>query len=82
MNGIRQTEYAQNLLREGFQEFIDTNIKSYPQYHKYKCHFVGSIAYVFSDELKALCEANEIHVGKIIRQPIFDLMQFIASRDA
>lgn len=81
LNGIRQTEYAQNLLKKGFQEFIDTNIKSYPQYHRYKCHFVGSIAYVFSDELKTLCEANEIHVGKIIRQPIFDLMQFIVNRD-
>jgi N-acetylglucosamine kinase-like BadF-type ATPase len=82
LNGIRQTDYAQDLLEKGFQEFIDTNIKSYPQYHRYKCHFVGSIAYVFADELKALCEANGVQVGKIIRQPIFDLMQFIVDRDA
>jgi N-acetylglucosamine kinase-like BadF-type ATPase len=83
LNSIRQTEYVKNLLKKGFQEFIDTNIKSYhQQYHRYKCHFVGSIAYVFADELKAVCEENEVQVGKIIRQPIYDLMQFIVSRDA
>ena len=81
LNKIRTTAYCQDLLARGFQEFIDSDIKSYPQYHRYKCHFVGSIAYVFSDELKRLCEQNEIHLGKIIRQPIYDLLQFIISRD-
>jgi glucosamine kinase len=81
LNGIRTTDYCQALLARGFQEFIDSDIKCFPQYHKYKCHFVGSIAYVFADELKALCAANDIQVGKIIRAPISDLMQFIVSRD-
>ena len=82
LNTIRVTDYCQALLARGFQEFIDSDIKSFPQYHRYKCHFVGSIAYVFADELRALCEKNEIHLGKIIRQPIFDLMQFIVSRES
>jgi glucosamine kinase len=82
MNTIRATEYCQALLTRGFMEFIETDIQSYPQYHKYKCHFVGSIAFVFADELKALCAANGIETGKIIRQPIFDLMQFIISMDS
>ena len=81
LNSIRQTDYCQALLARGFQEFIDSDIKSFPQYHRYKCHFVGSIAFIFADELRALCERNEIHLGKIIRQPIFDLMQFIVSRE-
>src|ERR1700759_1939957 len=67
INKIRDSQYGQELLARGFLEFIETNIKSYPQYHRYKCHFVGSIAYVFSDELTRLCESNEIRVGKIIR---------------
>jgi len=78
---IRDSQYGQELLARGLLEFIETNIKSYPQYHRYKCHFVGSIAYVFSDELKRLCGSNEVKIGKIIRQPIYDLMQFIVSRD-
>ncbi len=81
LNEIRTSEYCQSLLTRGFMEFIETDIQSYPQYHKYKCHFVGSIAYVFADELKALCAANGVQTGKIIKQPIFDLLQFIVSRD-
>jgi glucosamine kinase len=82
MNDIRSTDYCQALLKRGFTEFIETDIQSYPQYHRYKCHFVGSIAFVFADELKALCDTHEIRLGKIIRKPIHDLLQFIVNRDA
>jgi glucosamine kinase len=78
---IKETPYAQNLLRTGLLEFIDTNVKSYPQYHRYKCHFVGSISYVFTDELNAVCKEHGVHVGKIIKQPIHDLLAFILSRE-
>jgi len=82
MHQIRDTDYAREKLHAGFQEFIDTNIKSYPHYNRYKCHFVGSVAYVFADTLTELCKSNNIHVGKIIRQPIYDLMEFILKRNA
>jgi glucosamine kinase len=81
LSQIRSTAYAQSLLRQGLLEFIDTNVKSYPEYHSYKCHFVGSIAYVFADELKVVCKENGVHVGKIIQQPIHDLLKFILKRD-
>jgi glucosamine kinase len=81
LNAIRETAYGQSLLSTGLYAFIETNIKAYPQYHRYKCNFVGSIAYVFSDELKRVCTANGIQIGKIIRQPINDLMEFILSRE-
>lgn len=80
LSAIRETEYGQKLLSAGLTEFIDTNIKSYPHYNKYKCNFVGSIAYVFADELKALCAANGVRTGKIIRQPIYDLLNFILEK--
>jgi len=79
---VRDTAYAQDLIRSGFIEFVNSDIKSYPQFHRYKCHFVGSIAYVFADELKSVCGENGIHVGKIIREPIHDLMEFIVKREA
>jgi len=82
LSEIRTTTYGQTLLNKGLSAFIEINIKSYPQYHRYKCNFVGSIAYVFTDELKRVCVANGIQLGKIIRQPIHDLMEFILSREA
>ena len=81
LSGIRGSDYGQDLIRRGLQEFVDTNVKSYPEYHTFKCHFVGSIAYVFNDELKEVCVENKITIGKIIQQPIHDLMTFILSRE-
>jgi glucosamine kinase len=81
LSEIKSSIYAQNLVHRGLAEFVDTNIKTSSHYHRYKCHFVGSIAYVFADELKAVCDENNIHLGKIIRQPIHDLMTFILSRE-
>ena len=80
LSEIRDTDYAQNLLQSGLLEFIETNIKSYPQYNKYKCNFVGSISYVFADELHALCKTHGVRAGKIIKQPIHDLLQFILEK--
>jgi glucosamine kinase len=80
LSEIRDTPYGKKVLSDGLVEFIDTNIKSYPQYNRYKCNFVGSIAYVFADELTELCKESGVRTGKIIKQPIHDLMQFILGR--
>jgi len=81
LNVIRRTQYGQDLLKRGFLDFIESNIKAYAEYHDHKCHFVGSIAYTFAPELTAQCNANGVHVGKIIKQPIHDLLSFILSRE-
>ena len=78
---IKTTPYGQELLEKGLLEFIDSNIKSYPEYHRYKCHFVGSIAYFFAEELTALCHQHGVKTGKVIKQPINDLMAFILKRN-
>jgi hypothetical protein len=78
---IKATPYGQALLEKGLLEFIESNIKSYPEYHRYKCHFVGSIAYFFANELTALCQQQGVKTGKIIKQPINDLMAFILKRN-
>ncbi|MBB6129358.1 BadF/BadG/BcrA/BcrD ATPase family protein [Mucilaginibacter lappiensis] len=78
---IKTTPYGQELLERGLLEFIDTNVKSYPEYHRYKCHFVGSIAYFFAEELTTLCHQQGVKTGKVIKQPINDLMAFILKRN-
>lgn len=81
LNEVRTSAYAQDMLRSGFTEFIETNIKTYPEYQKYKCHFVGSVAYQFSDELKELCKEHGVHVGKIIKKPINELLNFVLKQN-
>lgn len=70
--------YVIDLLEKGFNEFIETNIKSYPDYKLHTCHFVGSIAFHFSSVLKRLCEEKGIKVGKILKHPIEELSLFIS----
>lgn len=81
LSEIKTTPYGQELMERGLTEFIETNIKSYPEYHKYKCHFVGSIAYFFAEELTSLCHQAGVKTGKVIKQPIHDLMAFIIKRN-
>jgi N-acetylglucosamine kinase-like BadF-type ATPase len=78
---IKATPYGQDLLEKGLLEFINSNIKSFPEYHRYKSHFVGSIAYFFAEELTALCHQQGVKTGKVIKQPINDLMAFILKRN-
>ncbi len=81
LSKIKDTDYGRNLLRQGLLEFIETDIKSYPDYDQYTCNFVGSIAYFFKDELQALCADHGVNVGKIIRQPIDELLNFLIARN-
>ena len=69
--------FISKLLRSGFEEFVETNIKSYPDYKKQICHFVGSIAFHFKEILSEVCERNSIRVGKILKHPIDELSRFI-----
>jgi N-acetylglucosamine kinase-like BadF-type ATPase len=73
--------YIIELIEKGFDEFIETNIKSYADYKLHTCHFVGSIAFHFSDILKRLCEEKEIKVGKILKHPIEELSLFISKNE-
>lgn len=73
--------YVSSLLKNGFGEFITKNVLAFPEYQQYPCHFVGSIAYYFQDELKAVCTRYNINVGKIIQQPIEELFAFIIERE-
>ncbi len=67
------------LLKEGFEDFVETHIMSYPRYRDIVCHFVGSIAFHFSDSLIEVCNRREIRIGKILKHPIDELSIFIAS---
>jgi len=73
--------YVEELLYAGFEEFVKTNIYSYPDFQDHVCHFVGSIAYFFDKQLRAVCTNNNIKIGKVIRQPIEDLYAYVIERE-
>lgn len=70
-----------NILREGFQEFVDTNIKDYANYKSLDCHFVGSIAFYYRDVLREVCLNNQVKVGKIYQKPIEGIYNYILRKE-
>jgi glucosamine kinase len=70
-----------NILREGFKEFVDTNIKDYANYKSLDCHFVGSIAFYYQDVLREVCLSNQVKVGKIYQKPIEGIYNYILRKE-
>lgn len=73
--------FIQQILKDGFQEFVDTNIKDYKMYKTIPCNFVGSIAFYYQDELREVCAKNQIKVGKILQKPIEGIFDYILKRE-
>lgn len=68
--------YAQALIRKGFQEFIDIHVKCFEEYKTCEVNFVGSISDLLQEELQAVCKDNEIRVGRIVRRPLQNLVNY------
>jgi N-acetylglucosamine kinase-like BadF-type ATPase len=81
MSANKEHPFIQQLLVDGFQTFIDSNIKDYPEYKALDCHFVGSIAYYYQDILRSVCQKNQIHVGKILQKPIDGIYQYVLEKE-
>lgn len=69
------------MLRAGFQEFVDSNIKDYSNYKSLDCHFVGSIAFYYQDILREVCLNNQVKVGEILQKPIQGIYNYILRKE-
>ncbi|MVZ61329.1 N-acetylglucosamine kinase [Sphingobacterium humi] len=81
MAANRSHPYIDNLLRNGFDEFVRTNIMTYPDFWEYECNFVGSIAYHFDLHLREVCNLHGVRIGKILKSPIEEVFHFIVNRE-
>ncbi len=80
LSEIAAGSYGKNLIKNGLTEFIKTNITSYPDYKNLKCHFVGSIAWNFKEELHEIGNHYEVKIGKVMNHPIDGLANFLLKR--
>jgi len=77
LSSNRGSEFVEDMLSEGFESFISSHLLPYPTHQSYPSHFVGSVAFYFSDVLSAVCSRYKIKTGKILAHPINDLAEFI-----
>ncbi|ELR68263.1 hypothetical protein C900_00617 [Fulvivirga imtechensis AK7] len=72
----KDEEYFQEMLQEGMNQFMDLYVTTFTKYQSVKTHFTGAISHIFQDILKPVAEEKGIMVGKIIKEPIDDLVQY------
>lgn len=63
------------IVTNGFSDFFERNVIQY-DYRKNKVHFVGSIAWYFSDILKEVAAQKDMEVGKIEQSPMPGLIHY------
>ncbi len=68
--------HVHTMLVEGFKEFIDVHVKCFEQYEQSEVNFVGSISYLFQEQLEIAGKESGITIGRIIRKPIDALVEY------
>jgi glucosamine kinase len=72
----KHLEYCQQLIKQGFELFIDRHVLCFPNCYEVEVSFVGSISALLSDELEKICKEKGLSVGQIIRRPIDALADY------
>ena len=72
--------YTRNLVKSSFGEFFKNLVSRYPNYKTYSFNCIGSVAYNFRDILEEVANEYEMELGKIVRSPIDDLVNFHQQR--
>lgn len=72
--------WVREMVTKGTRKFIDIHLTRYPEFKSVPIHFVGSIAYHFSEIIMEVAASYGFTVGKIIKQPIHDLLKYYQNK--
>ena len=68
--------FMQDVIKNCFRDYFTEQVLIYEEAKHYPLGFVGSIAFTFQNELKAVAKEFQFHIGKIIKNPIEGLKDF------
>ncbi|SHI88248.1 BadF/BadG/BcrA/BcrD ATPase family protein [Hymenobacter daecheongensis DSM 21074] len=68
--------YCREIVLDGFETFFQNLVMHYPRYQDYTFNCIGSVGYNFRDALAQVAKSHDMEVGKIIRSPIDDLVDY------
>lgn len=71
-----EDSYIKEMICNGFKHFVSIHVTCYSNYREVPVHFIGSIAYLFRNELEEACAAYQVTIGNIVQKPIDGLIQF------
>lgn len=67
---------VENIIEDSFNDFFFNHLYRYRETWKYPLHFVGGVAYAFRDVLKELCNAYELEIGRVMKNPMEGLIEY------
>jgi glucosamine kinase len=67
---------VENIIEDAFNDFFFQHIYKYRESWTMPIHFTGSVAYGFRDVLKTLCNAYELKLGKVLKDPMDGLVRY------
>ena len=74
--------YSRGIVQAAFDDFFRNLVSRYPDFQKYTFNCIGSVGYNFRNVLEETANQYGMKVGRIVRSPIDDLVQYHISRSA
>lgn len=73
-------EYTRSIVDNAFEAFFANLVSQYPDYKNYTFNCIGSVGYNFRNVLSEKAKQYGMEVGKILRSPIDDLVEYHIQR--
>jgi glucosamine kinase len=68
------------IIKDGLNEFYETNISSVERYKKLPVHFVGSVAFYLDSYIVQMCSRKKLVRGKIVQKPMDGLENYFLKK--
>ncbi|QDP85730.1 ATPase [Chryseobacterium sp. SNU WT5] len=68
--------YFQNMVFDEMKNFLDYQVLPYPEAHEVEINFIGYIAYIYEDILRAAAAELNLKIGKVVQKPIESLVDY------
>jgi len=69
-------DYVSDMISEGMERFLRTHVMCFKDYKNTTVHFIGSVGFFFSEQLRLEAEKLGINIGTISKKPIDGLVDY------
>jgi N-acetylglucosamine kinase-like BadF-type ATPase len=76
ISGYKHTEYVDSMVKDGMKKFIENHVCCYDNCKEVKVHFIGSLSFIFQDQLNYAADKMGINVGLVIKNPADNLVSY------
>lgn len=73
---FQQHAYIQEIIWDSFRDFFENRVLRYKDYQSLRLNCIGSVGFVFREQLKKVAAEYNMPVGKIVQSPIEALVNF------